>query len=118
VRLAILSTLAISLLAASALTGCASDSAPTNEGNPLDDGGGTGTDASSISYDSGNPNPGNDSGNGGQCVSHCTSDLDCQNSCPAVTGGSNCCDVPTGHCYASPTATCPTPNLDAGNGID
>jgi hypothetical protein len=44
----------------------------------------------------------------------CTSDLDCQNTCPPVSnGGVECCDISTQHCYAYPSM-CPAPVVDAG----
>jgi hypothetical protein len=66
---------------------------------------------------SGNTSSGGSSSNGGgddgsqQCMSGCTSDQDCQNSCPAApNGGVNCCDVPSGMCF--PMSSCPV--ADAG----
>jgi hypothetical protein len=51
---------------------------------------------------------------GGTCVSSCTTDLDCQNSCPPVAGGgTSCCDVGGAFCYTTAETTCEA--LDAGS---
>jgi hypothetical protein len=40
----------------------------------------------------------------------CTSDQECQASCPPVMGGgTNCCDQGSGVCYATQNPTCPVP---------
>jgi hypothetical protein len=40
----------------------------------------------------------------------CTSNLDCQLTCPAVQGGgTNCCETSAGICYATASTTCPVP---------
>lgn len=49
-----------------------------------------------------------------QCVAKCTSDMDCQNSCPAAPAGVNCCDLSTGACYANSNSTCPKTQDDGG----
>lgn len=50
---------------------------------------------------------------GGSCGA-CTTDQDCLLTCPPVLGGgSNCCDVGSGVCYATTQPACPTPQ-DAG----
>ncbi len=88
-------------------TGCAASTAIDTDG---------GLDGSTL-LDSGNKKDGNttnnDSGQQGQCVTNCTSDTDCQNSCPNVPNGINCCDTATGVCYANASSTCPVP-IDAG----
>jgi hypothetical protein len=44
----------------------------------------------------------------------CTTDSQCQSTCPAVQGGgTNCCDTGSGVCYATTQTSCPTPS-DAG----
>jgi hypothetical protein len=44
------------------------------------------------------------------CVPVCKTNLDCQNSCPAVAGGGfNCCDVSSSTCFAS-VAQCQNQN--------
>ncbi|MEA2750784.1 MAG: hypothetical protein QOI41_4927 [Myxococcales bacterium] len=48
-----------------------------------------------------------------KCVPSCTTDADCANSCEAVPGGSQCCDLHTMSCWASKTSSCPKPE-DAG----
>ena len=95
-----LALLTCSLLCASGSWGCA-----TSTGVEIDGGG----DVAVI--DSGKKDTGTnkDSGQQGQCVSSCTSDLDCQNSCPDVPNGINCCDTATGICYANASSTCPAP---------
>jgi hypothetical protein len=51
-------------------------------------------------------------GTAGVC-SACTTDMQCEQSCPPVLlsdggyGGSNCCDIGSGVCYATTKATCP-----------
>lgn len=47
------------------------------------------------------------------CVTHCATDLDCENSCPAVANARECCDTSTGVCYASATPACPQAPADA-----
>lgn len=48
------------------------------------------------------------------CVSACTSDDECANSCPTVSTGSNCCDLDTNTCYRSAEAVCPVPVVNDG----
>ncbi|MGH7435430.1 MAG: hypothetical protein ACRENE_07130 [Polyangiaceae bacterium] len=81
-------------------------------------------DATNQGSSSGNTSSGSGSGsNGGSngggddtgpvCPSSCSSDSDCQNSCPAVAnGGVNCCDVMSSSCFSSPQSSCPV--ADAG----
>jgi hypothetical protein len=102
-----LALLTCSLLCVSALWGCATSTAIDFDGG-LD---GATLKDSGNKTDSGNNN--NDSGQQGQCPSSCFSDMDCQNSCPAVPNGINCCDTATGICYANASSTCPVP-VDAG----
>lgn len=45
---------------------------------------------------------------GPMCVPTCTTDLECQNSCPANPAGANCCDMMMGVCFAAVTPTCPS----------
>jgi hypothetical protein len=117
--------LAASLLVAAGLMGgCAADPSNTQIGDTAGDGGdnSSNTDSGSSNHnDSGSY--GNDSGshNGdggnGQCVSHCTSDTDCQNSCAPLPNGVSCCDIPSGSCYGAQGSACPTPQQggDGGN---
>lgn len=103
VKMLFLSWAALSLFS---LSGCAASAAADDDGGELLDG---------ATYDAGK-HDGNtqDTGSQGQCVTNCTSDLDCQNSCPAVTNmGVNCCDVATGFCYAYAQSSCPAPVADA-----
>ncbi|HTQ48956.1 MAG TPA: hypothetical protein VMI75_39630 [Polyangiaceae bacterium] len=77
-------------------------------GSSSGSGSGSGGSGSGGSYDGGS-----DSGAGGACGA-CTSDSQCQSMCPAVSGGgTNCCEVGSGICYATTTATCPAA-VDAG----
>jgi hypothetical protein len=54
--------------------------------------------------------PGNDGSidpvEGGWCGG-CASDEDCQRNCAPVRGGVNCCDAPSGVCFAVSSAACP-----------
>jgi hypothetical protein len=50
-----------------------------------------------------------------KCVSKCSSDDDCQNSCPSPSSGAYCCDEATGTCYNNASSTCPQPSPDAGD---
>jgi hypothetical protein len=77
-------------------------------GNEYDSGGGGDYDSGS-NEDTGTTG-GGDSG-GGTCGA-CTTDQECQSSCPPVSGGqgTNCCDVGSGVCYATTQSTCPTPS--------
>lgn len=45
----------------------------------------------------------------GQCPSQCTTDQDCQSTCPNPQSGLYCCDSQTGVCYVEPSGTCPEP---------
>lgn len=44
-----------------------------------------------------------------KCVPSCNVDSDCANSCPAISGGVQCCDTKARVCFGSKTATCPKP---------
>ena len=104
-----LALLTCSLFCVSALWGCATSAEVDFDGGGLDaatlkDSGGTKTDSGGTKTDSGQTT---------QCVPSCTSDTDCQNSCPSVPNGINCCDTATGICYANASSTCPVP-VDAG----
>jgi len=88
------------------VTGCAASSASEDDG---------GEDAALADSPENNKDSGKNEGGGQQCVQSCTSDLDCQNSCPTVPQGENCCDTSTGICYAYSSTTCPVPvSGDAG----
>lgn len=44
------------------------------------------------------------------CTETCASDLDCQNSCPAVVNnGISCCDLGTFKCFPVADSVCPAP---------
>ncbi len=43
------------------------------------------------------------------CVSSCTADTDCQNSCPSPSSGISCCDTTSGTCYTNNAQICPAP---------
>lgn len=51
---------------------------------------------------------------GPMCVDHCATNSDCQDSCPAISGDVNCCDMSTGRCYLSAAKSCPVPVVDSG----
>jgi hypothetical protein len=66
-------------------------------GQPADAGGGGDGGGSDGSVDAGS-------------CGFCSSDLDCQTNCPPVQGGgTNCCDVGSGVCYATSQPSCPVP---------
>lgn len=44
-----------------------------------------------------------------KCAPSCKTDADCQNSCPALAGGIQCCDTKAGACFGSKTSACPAP---------
>lgn len=44
------------------------------------------------------------------CVAKCTTDSECQSSCPTPSSGLSCCDVATGTCYTNGSGTCPVPD--------
>ncbi len=101
----LLACLALSLFAT---TGCATSVGEDEDGG-FDEDGGVRPDApnkdSATNKDGTSP---------GQCVSTCQADEDCQNSCPNVPNGINCCDTSTGICYAYSAQECPAPVNDAG----
>jgi hypothetical protein len=87
----------------------------SSSGSGTRDGGSVGEHDSGTSsggeQDSGSA--GNDTGtsSGGGTCGACTTDSDCQSSCPPVAGGgTNCCDVGSGVCYATTQNTCPVPS--------
>ena len=41
------------------------------------------------------------------CASSCKSDSDCQNSCPATSQGTACCDTQTSTCFPTTASVCP-----------
>ena len=50
-----------------------------------------------------------------KCAPTCATDSDCTNSCPALAGGVQCCDLKTKTCWGSKTSACPAPaDPDAG----
>ncbi len=62
--------------------------------------------------DTGTPDTGSGSGTGSgdvmTCPATCSTDTQCQESCPAAPAGSqNCCDTATWACFQSVTSTCP-----------
>jgi hypothetical protein len=109
-----------------AVGGCAASEDDTGLGGEADAGsdshGGT-TDTGSTTTDSSShtdtgsttTDTGKKEG-GGACVSHCTSNAECDSSCPASpTGSYNCCDTATGICYVS-AGFCPAGS--DGGGVD
>jgi len=95
------------VLSVFSLGGCAASSAG-------DDDSGINLDAAVLNDAHHDGATNKDSGSQGQCVMNCTSDMDCQNSCPMVPSGVNCCDTATGVCYAYAQSSCPVPVMDAG----
>ena len=73
-------------------------------------GGNGGSVATSTSVSSGSSNV----DAGPSCIPQCSTDSDCQNSCPVAQTGNNCCDTATGLCYVSSTPICPQPVPDGG----
>ncbi|HEY1960747.1 MAG TPA: hypothetical protein VGH28_34280 [Polyangiaceae bacterium] len=100
--------LSVALLASLAATGCAASAETDDDGGPTNEDAGFKADAKS---DGANQQDGNDNN---QCVPSCTSDQDCESSCPSVPNGVNCCDTSTGICYAFASSVCPAPVTDAG----
>jgi len=47
-----------------------------------------------------------------KCAPSCKTDADCQNSCPALPGGIQCCDTKAGACFGSKTSACPAPKTE------
>lgn len=100
--------LSVALFASLAATGCAASSAADDDGGPIDE------DAGLKDAKGSDGNTNKDTGPS-QCETiQCTSDQDCENACPPVQNGSNCCDTSTGICYAYNSTVCPAPVQDAG----
>jgi hypothetical protein len=57
--------------------------------------------------------PGPDAATTATCPSSCSYDYECQAECPAVSGGTNCCDTSTTSCYVYASTECPA-GMDAG----
>ncbi len=90
-----------------ALNGCAASSA-------IDDGG-VDEDGGILPDGAGNKDAGNKETGPNACVAlQCTSDVDCQNTCPPVQNGVECCDTATSQCYAYAQTSCPAPVPEAG----
>ncbi len=51
-----------------------------------------------------------------KCAPSCKADADCQNSCPALPGGIQCCDTKAGACFGSKTSACPAPTPEPDGG--
>ena len=43
------------------------------------------------------------------CAPSCATDSDCQNSCPATSQGTACCDTLTSTCFPTTASICPMP---------
>ena len=57
---------------------------------------------------SGTGTTGSSTGTGGSaCPSSCTTDSECQATCPASPGALNCCDAVTMACFTSASTVCP-----------
>jgi hypothetical protein len=135
-KLASLRSIAASTLVAGAvLVACSSgdSSAPdlsslldggtgsSSGGGSTYDSGGSAYDSGGYQYDSGTAldtgsGSAPETGTTGSCGS-CTMDSDCQSSCPPVAGGgTNCCDIGSGVCYATTVGMCPVPSDGGGPG--
>jgi hypothetical protein len=104
--------LGLSAAAGSMVVACGGDSSGGG-GYPAKDGGADASDASDASkpVDSGS-DAANDAGpdspaEASVCVSNCSSDLECQSSCPATDAGIACCDTSSGTCFNSTAVACP-----------
>ncbi len=100
--------LAFALLASLAATGCAASGVADDDGGPSDFDSGIKADVKTDGAKQ------QETGTTQECVPSCSSDTDCENSCPAVPNGVNCCDTSTGICYAYASSVCPAPVQDAG----
>ncbi len=103
---------------------CGGSGSGGNGGNkPKTDAGADASDASDASdgsnpIDSGSDAPVDSSAEGGDaeamvCVSSCSTDVQCQSSCPATDAGIACCDTTSGVCFNSTAIACPVPQ-DSG----
>jgi len=43
------------------------------------------------------------------CVSSCSNNDECVNSCPSPASGTSCCDTTTHQCFTSQSNVCPAP---------
>ena len=91
-------------------TGATDTGVKADESGPPSDTGGSPTDDTGApTDDTGSPTDDTGSDGGGVCTPKCTTDFDCDSTCPAASSGNaNCCDTATGVCYVSATA-CPAP---------
>lgn len=80
------------------------DDSNTDDGNGNDNGNGT-TDPGTT--DPGTTDPGNQ-----VCTPSCTSDSDCQSTCPSTGGATACCDLSAHTCFNTTEAACPVPATD------
>jgi hypothetical protein len=104
-----------------AIGGCASSEDDTGLGGVEDSGsdahGGFDTGAASDTGSHTDTGSSSDTGKGDGakvCVKPCTSNADCDASCPAAPASSyNCCDTATGICYVS-AGFCPAGGSDTG----
>jgi hypothetical protein len=103
-QLTVRRTLIIASLTLGLLAACASDNPPaassdTGTNDALDATTGTVRDGNSPSTSDAPSN----TDTGGVCVPHCTTDLECQQSCKPPQVGTSCCDKIGGICYAATT---------------
>jgi hypothetical protein len=75
---------------------------------------GMGSGSSSGSGASGSGSGSGSGSSSGGCGA-CTTDSQCQSACLPVQGGTNCCDVASGVCFAVNQTTCPTPPDGGGS---
>jgi hypothetical protein len=127
------SLVACTLFGGAILVGCGAGDPTPDLSSLLNDSGtgasssGSGRDSGGYEYDSGSGyqydsgstedtgTAAEASSSGGGTCGACTTDSECQAACPAVQGGgTNCCDVGSGVCYATTQTTCPVPSDGGG----
>jgi hypothetical protein len=87
-----------------ALTGCAASTETDDDGQ----------DAAVIDTGPGKDSTANKDAETACEKLECTTDTECQSTCPLVPNGIECCDTSTGGCYSWAATMCPTPVVDAG----
>jgi len=110
----------VSILILGLVSACAStgDATTVETDGGVGGGGDANVAADTGTHDSGTANHDSataDTGGGMVCMANCTSDSECQSSCPpAPNNGVNCCDIGSGVCFASSQSTCPMSGADSG----
>lgn len=94
-----------------------SGSSGSSSGGSGSSSGESGSGSGSSSGSSGSSSGSSGSSSGGATCGSCTTDSECESSCPPVQGGgTNCCDTGSGVCYATTQSSCPSPVVDSGSG--